>query len=71
MLEEDLFRRLKKNAAEEGQSFKTHVNDLLRQALQNKPQAPFKLEWKTIKGDKAPAVPIHDRDRLYDFLDES
>lgn len=71
VLDDDLFRKIKQEAARQGETLKEYLNSLLRWALSHKKAKPYKFKWKTVKGDLQPNVPIEDRDRLYDFFDEN
>lgn len=65
-----LFRDAKKRAAEEGVALRVLVERALREhlAAAKRPKAG-KFRWHVIKGTAPPAVPIEDRDRLFDFMD--
>lgn len=66
-LDDDLLRRLKKRAADEGRPVQAVANDLLRAALA-RPSArkAFRLELRGWVAEPLPGVDIADRDRLYD-----
>jgi len=69
ILDDELFRRVKKDSLQAGQSFKDYVTELLRLGLTSKKKVSFHLQWKTQKGDPAHLLPVEDRDRLFDLLD--
>lgn len=68
-IDEDLFRRLKKKAAEEGRTMQDLTNDLLRQAMTVPRRRPYKLRLQGWRGVLQPGVDICDRDKLFDLLD--
>lgn len=69
-IENSVFRQLKQEAAKVGLSLKDYLNNILKLSLSKKRVKPFKLQWSTIRGKNPPAVPLEDRDRLFDFMDE-
>lgn len=65
-----LFRDAKRRAAEEGITLRALVERALRAHLAGKPGAKRRrYRWHVVRGRALPAVPIEDRDRLFDFLD--
>ncbi len=68
MIEDDLFRQLKKKAAEEGQTLQRLTNDLLRRALSSPARRPFRLKLRGWKATEQPGVDILDRDKLFDLM---
>jgi len=71
VLDDDLFRKLKQEAAKSGDSLREYLNNLLRRSLSPRKTKLFKLNWRTERGLNPPRVPLDDRDRLYDFMDEN
>jgi hypothetical protein len=69
MIEDALFRTLKKKAANEGRTLQDVVNDLLRQALNARNGKKFRLNWKPLNGRLRPGVDICDRQKLFDLMD--
>ena len=70
VLDDDLFRQIKQEAAGQGESLKTCGGGLRRMPLPRKPSAkPFKLNWKPKKGILRPDVNYADRNELYEILD--
>jgi plasmid stability protein len=68
-IEDDLFRRLKALAANQGKSMTALVNDLLRQALAVGPQrSTYKLDLEGWDAETQPGVDILDRDKLFDHM---
>jgi len=47
------------------------IESALRQALMESRKAPaqFRLEWKTVRGNRIPGVDISDRDALYERME--
>lgn len=70
-LEEDIFRRLRQEAADTGVTLKEIVNSLLRRALGGRPRGKkrFRLNWKICRGRLQPGVRLDDRDSLYDLME--
>lgn len=69
VLEENLFRQIKKKAASEGRTFQAVANELLRRAL-NQPQGkPYRLKLEGWKAELQPGVDICNRNALLDILD--
>jgi hypothetical protein len=69
-INDDLFRRAKRRAAEEGTSLRTVVENSLRTYLAGKQEArPFRLHWRTESGRIQPGVRLDDRDSLFDLMD--
>jgi hypothetical protein len=70
VIEEELFRKFKQEAVRLGESFKDHLNHVLARSLTFKKDTAYKLNWITVKGKKGPTIPLEDRDRLLDFMNE-
>jgi len=69
VLEDSLFRQLKKKAAEEGRTLQEVANDALRRGLATPlSQRGFKLKMKGWKSTELPGVDILDRDKLFDLM---
>lgn len=70
-LEEDIFKRLRQEAADTGTTLKEIVNSLLRRALGRGPKRKksFRLNWKVCRGRLKPGVRLDDRDSLYDLME--
>jgi len=68
-LEEDLQRRLKQKAANEGRTFQEVANELLRQGLARKERRrEYHLRLEGWEADEQPGVDILDRDKLLDLM---
>lgn len=69
MLEDSLFRQLKKKAAEEGRTLQAVANDALRRGLATPlSKWGFKLKMQGWKATELPGVDILDRDKLFDLM---
>ncbi len=68
MMNDGLFRQLKKKAAEQGCTFQQLTNDLLRRALGARARAPFHLRLQGWKATEQPGVDLLDRDKLFDLM---
>jgi hypothetical protein len=67
---DELFRQLRKKAADEGSTIRAVVEAALRVYLSgdSKPGS-YKLRWRTEKGRLQPGVHLDDRDTLFDLMD--
>ena len=68
MIEESLFRRIKKKAAEDGRTLQATVDDLLRRALAVSPRPRYRLDLKGWEAAEQPGVDILDGDKLFDLM---
>jgi hypothetical protein len=68
-IDDQVFRELKKKAAEEGRTLQAVTNDLLRRSLAPKPAKPFRLRLRGWKATVQPGVDLLDRDALFDLMD--
>ncbi len=68
MIDDDLFRRLKRKAADEGTTLQQLTNRLIRQGLAARPK-PFKLRLPTWNSKLRAGVDLFDRDKLYDLME--
>ncbi len=67
--DDDLLRQLKAEAARQGETLSTLVNDLLRQALiRRAAPSEFRLELAGWEAETLPGVDIMDRDQLFDLM---
>ncbi len=64
-----LFRDAKKRAAEEGVPLRAIVERALRDLLGGARRGGRAFRWHVVRGQAPPAVPLEDRERLFDFLD--
>ena len=67
---DELFRQLKRRAADEGVTIRQVVENALRIYFgkQTKGKA-YRLKWKTERGRILPGVRLDDRDALFDLMD--
>jgi plasmid stability protein len=68
-IDDDILRRLRQKALDEGRAVQAVTNDLLRAALHRGARAPFRLKLAGWKAEEQPGVDIADRDRLLDLMD--
>jgi len=69
-LSDDLYRRVKKKAADEATSVKAVVEQALRLYLGRRGSAkPFKLSWNTESGVLLPGIDLTDRDSLFTAME--
>jgi hypothetical protein len=70
-MDDELMRRAKQQAAADGVSLRTFVEEALRaRMLPASPSRPqFKLSLPVVEGRGPPAVDISDRDALYDLME--
>ncbi len=67
---DDLFRRVKKHAADEGVPLRDVVEAALRSYLSGKPKGSgYKLRWTPDKGKLHRGVDLDDRNSLFDRMD--
>ena len=65
-INDELYQAAKSKADAEGKLLVDLVEDALREYL-HKP-LPFRLKWKTMRGELMLGVDIHDLDSLYDLM---
>jgi len=70
VLDDNLFKQVKKKAADEGRSLQALVNDLLRRALTQQEAKAFRLRLRPWKAEVQPGVDISDRNSLFDVFDQ-
>jgi len=70
-LDDNLFRVLKRQAAERGVTLRALVNDLLHQSLQQPARGKkYRFKWKVApRGRILPGVKLNDRESLFDLMD--
>ena len=70
-LDDNLFRVLKRQAAERGVTLRALVNDLLHQSLQQPARGKkYRFKWKVDPpGTMMPGVRLNDRESLFDLMD--
>jgi hypothetical protein len=67
---DELLRRAKKRAADEGVPLRDVVESALRGYLSTRPrQGRYRLKWSTERGRMLPGVNLDDRDALFDLMD--
>ena len=70
-IDDRLLALAKRRAMEKRTSLRKVVESALRRALLESGKAParFRLEWKTVRGNRIPGVDISDRDALYERME--
>lgn len=69
-LNDELFRRAKRRAADDAVTLRQVVEAALRAYLGGGARpAPYRLRWRTEKGGPLPGVDLDDRDALFDLMD--
>jgi hypothetical protein len=69
-LADELLRRAKKRAAEEGIPLRDVFEAALRRYLSGRPNGGnYRLRWTTAQGRLQPGVKLDDRDALFDLMD--
>jgi hypothetical protein len=69
-INDDLFRKAKRRAADEGASLRQIVENALRVYLAERRSAkPYRFRWSTESGRLQPGVRLDDRDALFDLMD--
>lgn len=71
-LNDDILKMAREKAARENRSLKDVINESLRLGLTPDLQrsgAKYAFHLKTVQGRIMPGVDLHDRDKLFDFLD--
>jgi hypothetical protein len=72
-LNDDVLRLARRKAARENRSLKDVINQSLRLGLtlgRERSGAKYVFHLKTVRGRVMPGVDLHDRDKLFDLLDE-
>lgn len=69
VLDDNLFKQMKKKAAEEGRSLQAVANDLIRRGLALRPQQNYRLKLQGWKAELQPGIDILDRNSLFDAMD--
>jgi hypothetical protein len=68
-IDDDLLKRIKEKAVREGRTLQGVANDLLRQALVQRPKSKRTLTLRGWKAVEQPGVDLFDRDKLFDLMD--
>lgn len=69
-LNDELMRRIKRLAADQGVTFRELVERALRGLVDKRPsQKPYRLKWRSEQGKLQPGVTLEDRDALFDRMD--
>ena len=70
-IDDDVMKRARKKAAEEGRPLKDVINDALRFGLEAErgPRKPYRFKLRTVAGKTLPGVDLTDRDKLFDLME--
>jgi predicted transcriptional regulator len=69
-ISDELFRQVKKKAADERTALRQVVENALRAYLGKQPKRKaYQLRWHTEQGRLLPGVRLDDRDALFDLMD--
>jgi Arc/MetJ family transcription regulator len=69
-ISDDLFRRAKTRAADEGTTLREVVELALRAYLSRQmKRSGYELQWRSERGRILPGVNLDDRDALFDLMD--
>ena len=70
-MNDELFRWIKRRAADEGITMRELIERAVRMLLNNRKPEPEKyaLQWRTERGKLQPGVRLDDRDALFDLMD--
>lgn len=71
-IDDHLMRRVRKQAAESGQTVTGFIEAALREAFSHRKAArekPYRLRWKKMRGRLKPGVDLTDRDTLYERME--
>lgn len=69
-LDDALVRQAKRVALERGVTLTQVVHEALEVAvLPNAPARDYRLDWRPVRGHRAPSVDLADRDALYDLME--
>ena len=70
-LDDELFRALKKRAAETGRTMTQLVDEALREMLERSsdPSVAHDIPWVTVRGKVRPGIDITDRDSLLEAME--
>ena len=70
-IDDRLLALAKRRALEKRTSLRKVIESALQRALMESRKAPaqFRLEWKTVRGNRIPGIDISDRDALYERME--
>jgi hypothetical protein len=69
-ISDDLMRRAKKKAADDGVPLRDVVESALRSYLSpRRAEGGYKFQWATERGELMPGIDLDDRDSLFDIMD--
>ncbi len=70
-IEDDVMKRARKKAADEGRRLKDVINDALQFGLEAERASlkPYRFSLRTVEGKTLPGVDLTDRDKLFDLME--
>jgi len=68
VIPDELLRRLKKKAADEGSSFQAVATELLRRGVGGTPRSGYRLDWRSSEARLQPGVDLDDRASLFEAM---
>jgi hypothetical protein len=70
-IDDDVMKRARKKAAEEGRPLKDVINNALRFGLEAEraPRKAYRFKLRTVGGKTLPGVDLTDRDKLFDLME--
>ncbi len=69
VLDDNLFRQMKKKAADEGRSLQAVANELIRRGLTMRPHQSYRLKLRGWKAELQPGIDLLDRNSLFEAMD--
>ena len=69
VLDDNLFKQMKRRAADEGRSLQAVANELIRRGLATRPHQDYRLKLHGWKAELQPGIDILDRDSLFEAMD--
>ena len=70
-LSDELYRQVKKRAADDGSSIKSIVQNALRLYLGGKARSEYRFTWHPDRGTLLPGIDLDDRDSLFNAMERS
>jgi hypothetical protein len=69
-LPDELFRQVKKRAADDGATMRRVIEEAIRRHVAAAPVAPaYRFHWRVERGTLQPGVRLDDRDALFDLME--
>lgn len=69
-LPDELFRQVKKRAADDGATMRRVIEEAIRRHVAAAPSTPaYRFRWRVERGALQPGVRLDDRDALFDLME--